>query len=160
MIIDTLSEARLYFNMHPGMEAAFAFLQDAVHTDPEPGEYEIDGRKVYAIVADCVAKEPEDIRLEAHKKYIDIQFALRGEDRIGWSPLNECTNVEHVYDSEIDVELYTDTPQDWFVLKADMFCVLFPQDAHAPLAGTGTSKKVVVKVAVQSSRLKGSGGTR
>ena len=160
MIIDTLSEARLYFNMHPGMEAAFAFLRDAVHTDPEPEEYEIDGRDVYAIVSDCVAKKQEDVRLEAHKKYIDIQFALRGEDRIGWSPLNECTNVEQVYNSAKDVELYTDAPQDWFVLKAGIFCIFFPQDAHAPLAGTGSSKKIVVKVAVQSSGRKGSGRIR
>lgn len=128
------------------MEAAFAFLQDAIKTDPEPGEYEIDSRDVYAIVADCVAKEPEDVRLEAHKEYIDIQFSLRGEDRIGWAPLNKCTNVDYVYDSENDVALYTDTPQDWFALKADRFCVLFPQDAHAPLAGAGPSKKIVVKV--------------
>ena len=148
MIIDTLSEARVYFDVHHGMEAAFAFLRDAIHADPEPGEYEIDGRDVYAIVADCVAKEPEDVRLEAHKKYIDIQFSLHGEDRIGWSPLSECTNVEQAYDSNNDVELYTDTPKDWFLLRDATFCVLFPQDAHAPLAGTGTSKKVVVKVAV------------
>jgi biofilm protein TabA len=155
MIVDTLNEARSYFDMHPGMEAAFTFLRDAVRTDPEPGEYEIDGRDVYAIVQDCVAKEPEDVRLEAHKKYIDIQLSLHGEDRIGWSPLNECTNVDHVYDPANDVELYTDTPQDWFMLKAEVFCILLPQDAHAPLAGTGPSKKVVVKVAVPNSKLNG-----
>ena len=71
MIIDTLSEARSYFDMHPGLEAAFAFLRDAVRTDPDPGEYGIDGRDVYAIVQDCVAKEPKDVRLETHKKYMN-----------------------------------------------------------------------------------------
>ena len=93
MIVDTLNEARSYFDMHPGMEAAFTFLRDAVRTDPEPGEYEIDGRDVYAIVQDCVAKEPEDVRLEAHKKYIDIQLSApwRGSNRlVAVKRMHEC----------------------------------------------------------------------
>ena len=39
-------------------------------------------------------------------------------------------------------------PAAWFPLGRGQFAVFFPDDAHAPLAATGSLHKVVIKVEV------------
>ncbi|MBU1084636.1 MAG: YhcH/YjgK/YiaL family protein [Candidatus Omnitrophota bacterium] len=146
MVIDQLQNAAKYYPTHPGFEAAFCFLQQAVRHEPEEGEYEISGLDVYAIVSCCEGKGAENAKLETHKTYIDIQFCLCGTDTIGWRAAADCTQPEGPHSSEKDIRFFADEPVSRFVLKDETFCVLYPEDAHAPLAGAGKCKKVVVKV--------------
>ncbi len=43
---------------------------------------------------------------------------------------------------------FADRPETWFAVKPGSFAIFYPQDAHAPLAGTGETRKAVMKVAV------------
>ena len=79
----------------------------------------------------------------------DIQFCFEGNDYIGWSPAGEKLSVSQPYDSEKDVEFYSDTPIEWFNLSGNTFCIFFPEDAHAPLSVTGNLRKMVIKVGVK-----------
>ena len=52
------------------------------------------------------------------------------------------------YDSENDFELFHDTPTTYFSLTPGEFVVFLPQDAHAPLIGSGELRKIIFKIAI------------
>jgi beta-galactosidase beta subunit len=43
---------------------------------------------------------------------------------------------------------FADRPETWAAVEPGSFVILYPQDAHAPLAGAGEIRKAVVKVAL------------
>jgi YhcH/YjgK/YiaL family protein len=66
---------------------------------------------------------------------------------MGWSPLAACRQALP-FDASKDVGLCNDISASWVLVPQGSFALFFPEDAHAPLAGTGKVKKAVVKVAV------------
>lgn len=151
MILDKLENASLYFGYNPRMKAGFDFLLKHRDGNIENGEHEIDGRNVYAIAMDATTREQKDAIWEAHRKYIDIQFIVRGEERMGWTHLNHVRdNVTSPYNDEKDYELYSGNGT-WFEVKAGEFAVFGPTDVHAPVIrfnGVENVRKIVIKVAV------------
>lgn len=148
MIIDTLEQADRYTALHPEFARAFDFLRNAPLSDLKPGRHEIDGDGLFAIVATDEGRGRDRAKLEAHRRYIDIQYVVGGSEVIGWSGLERCGDIESPYDAQNDVALFRDPPVTWVDLAPGSFAVFFPEDAHAPLAGSQTVIKVVVKVAV------------
>ncbi len=148
MIVDRLENAAVYHPMLPLLAEGFAFLQRPDLASLPPGKTPIDGDRLFAIVADDEGRGRERAMLEAHRRYLDIQYVVSGTDEIGWLSLDDCERVKLPYDAEKDVALYFDRPATWLVLPADTFAIFLPQDAHAPLAGSGHVHKVVVKVAL------------
>jgi biofilm protein TabA len=149
MVLDRLENAGRYAPLHPGLAKALDHLEGIdVHALPL-GEHEIDGRRLYMSVSEDQGRGREGARLEAHRKYIDIQVAVTGHEVVGWKNVNECTDADGAFDEERDVVLFSDEPDAWIGVRPGSFVILFPEDAHAPLAGEGTLHKVVVKVQVE-----------
>jgi YhcH/YjgK/YiaL family protein len=148
MIIDRIENAPLYFGIHPRFGKAFEFVQGRSSNELKEGRHEIDGKDIYALAAFPEGAGRGKAKLEAHRKYIDIQISLKGEDVIGWRPKEECRVVAEKYDAGKDLEFFSDVPASWFGVKPGHFVIFFPGDAHAPLAGEGKLHKLVVKVAV------------
>ena len=146
MIIDSLARLFRYCSADPGFAAAEAFLFSRDLSTLQDGEYPIDGKNVFAVVQTCRGREYSP--LEAHRDYTDIQIVIEGEDSIGWLPLEKCSTVKISYNKDKDIAFYDDTPAVWLTLNAGYFAVFFPEDAHAPLAGEGTVKKIIIKVRV------------
>jgi biofilm protein TabA len=157
MILDTLATADRYANLHPSFARAFAYLREANWTqllsavqaaEPPSTRHSIDGDRMYVSI-DCLeGRGREGARLEAHRRYIDIQFTIDGDEEIGWKPLADCALTSIAYDQAKDVMFFRDRPDSWLSLPAGRFAIFFPDDAHAPLAGRGTLKKAIVKIAV------------
>jgi len=93
----------------------------------------------------------EGAYFEAHKKYIDVQLCVMGEEAIGVAKLEDCTMVKTPYDAQKDLIFFDDAVKQWVDLSGDRCIILFPDDAHAPLGGTGLLKKIVVKIAVYAA---------
>jgi biofilm protein TabA len=87
-------------------------------------------------------------RLEAHRRYIDIQYTIHGDEEIGWSPLAACTAPAGPFDATKDIIFFDDAPSSWLSVPRGSFAIFFPEDAHAPLAGRGALTKAIVKIAV------------
>jgi YhcH/YjgK/YiaL family protein len=148
MVFDHIQNAHLYYALHPRFEKAFEFLKKTdLHALP-PGNYEIDGDEIYVIIAHQDGTPKENIKLEAHRKFIDIQMTLNGEFPVRWKALSECKNRATEYDAENDFELFSDEEDFTMHIEARKFAVFFPDDAHAPLPPVGAVHKAVVKVAV------------
>ncbi|MFA5239064.1 MAG: YhcH/YjgK/YiaL family protein [Phycisphaerae bacterium] len=149
MIIDRLENAYLYAGVSAKVKAGLEILKDENISTKKDGRYEVNGDELYYIVQRYTTKPIEQGRLEAHKKYIDIQFAAVGEELIGHYLLGQL-NVETPYDEAKDVAFY-EVPEkiNTIRLTEGTFCILFPQDGHMPSCqfnGPSNVVKVVVKV--------------
>ena len=148
MLIDHLQNADRYAPLHSGFAGGFAFLRRADLAQLPEGRHEIDGDRVFAIVSRGQGQGRQQSLPEAHRRYIDIQFVIGGEDCIGWMPISDCQRVSSRYDAEKDLALFSDRPATWLAVSPGTFAVFYPEDAHAPLAADGPVHKTVVKVAV------------
>jgi YhcH/YjgK/YiaL family protein len=103
---------------------------------------------VFALINRDPGRGRGGARLEAHRKYIDIQFLVAGSEEIGWRPTAECRQVAEKYDASRDIMFFSDLSEAWINLPVGKFMIFYPDDAHAPLASTGDNVKAVIKVAV------------
>ena len=147
MILDTLANAARYAQMHAGFARAFEFLATTDVAALAPGRHEIDGDRLYVSIDDKDGRGEEGARLEAHRRYIDIQYTIDGDELIGWMPLARCQAPDGPFDEKKDVVLFADRPTTWVAVPPGSFTIFFPHDAHAPLAGHGRLKKAIVKIA-------------
>ena len=148
MILDGLHLHRRYEKLHPGFAAAFTALQDPDLASREPGLYALDGKRLSLIIGKDDGRGRDGAKLEAHRRYIDIQFDIAGNEVLGWRSLAECKHVIKAYSEEDDLMFFDDPAESWFKVPPGKFAIFFPDDAHAPLAGQGQLHKAVMKVAV------------
>jgi len=147
MILDTLQNAARYAGLKAGCSEAFGFLdQPGLESLPD-GKYEISGDRVYAIVDRTQGRKVSDGQLEGHRKYLDIQYVISGEESMGWRPAAGLPSAV-AYDEKRDLEFFEGEPESIVRVPAGCFAVFLPTDAHLPLIGEGPIHKVVVKVAV------------
>lgn len=151
MILDVLENAHRYLALHQGFAQAFAFLRRPDLKELPVDTYEIDGKRVYAMVAKELGRKKEDALLETHERYIDIQLVLAGTDTMGWRPKSLCLQSAGAYDPETDLQFFTDEPDVWLPTQSGAFAIFFPEDAHMPLISSGQIHKVIVKIAVNQT---------
>jgi YhcH/YjgK/YiaL family protein len=149
VVIDKLENAYLYAGLSAEIKKGLEVLKDRKLSAKKDGRYEIDGDNLYYLVQQYTTRPIEEGRLEAHKKYIDIQFAAEGEEVIGHCFSGQL-DIREPYDEAKDVAFYK-VPEKINTVKLSkgMFCILFPQDGHMPgcqLNGPSNVVKVVVKV--------------
>jgi len=128
-------------------DKAFAFLKEHDFKTMAKGRYPIDGDNVYATITEDSSKDFNKTNWESHRKYIDVQSVITGEEKIGVYPVSKAT-ITKVYDETRDVanysadgKLYSATPGTFFIF--------FPTDAHRPNITPGGNlvvKKIVIKV--------------
>lgn len=146
MIIDSIENSYLYKGVSPSIEKALLYLIETDFTKMD-GEYEIEGRDIYAIVNRYKTKDPKDCKLEGHRKYIDVQYMVYGSEKMGYAPL-EKQQIATEYDGEKDL-MFFEGDASFTDFKKGMFAVLYPKDLHMPGVGSGDEVlKVVVKVKV------------
>ena len=126
MILDRLENSGRYSAVHRGFAAAFGFLRQKDLGMLPPGRHEVDGDRLYAIVVKDHGRGRQEAKLEAHRNYIDIQYAYAGEDLIGWRAVTSCAMVAQAFDDEKDAELYADEPHAWIATPPGTFAVFFP----------------------------------
>ncbi len=147
MIFDKIENADLYKGINTRIAKALAYLQATNFSNLTPGKYEIDGDNIFAIISEYFTKDESKELMEAHCRYIDIQYMAEGAENIGVTTFTDQQPVK-LYDEENDYMLYKE-PYTLTLLKQGMFGIFFPDDIHMPGISTGNSakvKKVVVKV--------------
>jgi biofilm protein TabA len=153
MVLDTLARCDRYASLHPAFVRAFEFLTHAdwaelVSECASAEGHDLDGDRLYVSIDRTDGRGREGARLEAHRRYIDIQLTIEGHEEIGWKPLADCTQPAGAFDATKDIGFFSDRPESWLLLPAGHFAIFFPDDAHAPLAGRGSLQKAIVKIAV------------
>ncbi len=149
MIADIIENAQNYYNLGKNFEKGFEFLKTTDLKNLENGRYEIDGDNIFVSIQDYQTKQENEGKFEAHKKYADIQFIIKGEEKIGYTNIKNCTPTTF-YDDTNDI-IFLDGTGDFIKAKENTFLVFFPQDAHMPCISVNNPeyvKKAVVKVRI------------
>lgn len=147
MIIDLLSNARLYTSLNARFKTAFDYLKETDLINLPLGRYELDGKNCFVNVEEYETKERDRGKWEAHREYIDIQCVVKGEEKIGVTNIRQLTPVCE-YNSEKDICFFSGDG-DFLVLREGNFMLLFPEDAHMPCIAVqrpSLVKKAVVKI--------------
>ncbi len=148
MIFDTLENVKNYEGLGL-VSTALEFLAKTDFKSMDLGRYELDGDNIYYMVQEYCT-DPDKTVSEAHKKYIDIQFMVEGEEIIGIAPIS-CEKTETQAIPENDVWFY-ECKTELLTLFSGSFMVLYPNDLHCPGVATNGKamkcRKVVVKVKV------------
>jgi YhcH/YjgK/YiaL family protein len=147
MIIDKLDNITCYYGLGDRMKKALEYLENTDLDELQPGKYNIDNDEIYVMVSEYDTKAVEDALWEAHKNYIDIQYMVKGSEKMGY------TNVDNIeitieYNTEKDI-LFGTAKGDFVTVEQGMFIVFAPQDGHMPSISVENPervKKVVVKV--------------
>lgn len=137
----------------PFIRQCLSAIRDFDFNSVSDGKYELCG---CTMSVESPATEPEKERkLEGHKKFIDIQFEIKGSE--------EWIGVESIFDSPRALESYEDRDLYFFESHREMeskvyftegrFAVFFPEDLHRPLCqgrkGKEILRKAVMKVPVE-----------
>jgi YhcH/YjgK/YiaL family protein len=146
MILDHLDRAEAYAPLHPLFETAFALLRKLDPETLEAGPLEVDAAGIEGIVADDNGTGREGVTLEAHRRHIDVQYVVSGAAEMGWAARAHCIRSAEPYDADGDAELFDNPPTAWVTVPPTHFAIFLPDDAHAPVAGTGPARRVILKL--------------
>jgi len=151
MIWDTIEQLASYKGLDANLDRA---IDHALRVDLAGlplGRHEIDGTTIFAISERYTTKDPAEAKLEAHRRYADIQLILGGRERMGIAPLASVVEAEP-YDADRDVAFYKGEFV-WMPFDAGTCAIYLPQDAHAPGLspedGPNEVRKVVLKVLLE-----------
>lgn len=150
-----LDDTARYEWIHAAFPKAFAFLKRPDLATLPVGRYDIDGEKCYAMIQECepVAHwEKKPLKLEYHRRYIDIQFPIGNEETFGnYFLSDEERKTLTGFDVAKDVGFLERVT--WADSIRPGECVIFfpGTGAHAPcleLDGAKKIRKAVIKVLV------------
>jgi YhcH/YjgK/YiaL family protein len=147
MIIDKIENAHLYKNISERISKSFEYIRTTDLKNLPTGRYPIDGENIFALVSEYKTKSESEGKLEAHRKYIDVQYVISGEELMGYVPLGNQQILEP-YKEENDIVFYTGD-KSFTKVSEGMFAIFFPEDVHMPGISTGKIsdvKKLVIKV--------------
>lgn len=145
MVIDDVSRLGLYGPLVPGLEQVAAFLERPDLSSLPDGRYELKGGGYVNLQTVCGKSSGEAV-LESHRKMIDVQVPLSGDETIGYASLGRLT--EAIYDASSDISFHKERPDSLLNVRRGMFAVFFPQDSHAPCIAEGPLRKAVFKIPV------------
>jgi YhcH/YjgK/YiaL family protein len=148
MIFDTLDNHARYAGLGYNLPAALKFLLENDLTSLPPGRMDIDGDNLYALVQEYVTKPAEQGMWEAHRKYIDVQYIVSGQERMGVANLRTMQLGEYVPEKDFQPMRGRGNYLDVF---AGSFVIFFPEDGHMPglcVNAPEAVRKVVLKVKI------------
>ena len=128
-------------------DKAFAYLRDTNLLTLTNGRHNIDGDNVYALVTEAPSKDCDKTAFESHKNYIDLQYVISGEEKMGRTSV-ESLKVDKAYNERADIAYYIGDGKIYTV-QQNGFLLFFPGEAHRPNitpGGNKVVKKVVIKI--------------
>jgi biofilm protein TabA len=112
------------------------------------GKHTIDGELMFALVQEPLTGDTP--YLESHETYIDLQYLVAGEEKIGfYRAVKEFEVVDHMPEAK-DITFYRhDEIETAIILQPGMFAIFFPNDLHRPCCSATAGmkiKKIVIKI--------------
>ena len=149
MVIANIKNAARYNNLYPHFKDAFAFLK-TLSEDSTEDSFVFDGFRghITSLETSDFSSDGAPKNAEAHKEYLDIHYVIKVAEAIGYADIDKLCPVTE-YDSKADYLLLKGEMQKIRLGEGD-FCIVFPEDAHAPgmSAGENCVKKAVVKIRI------------
>ncbi|MGB5793399.1 YhcH/YjgK/YiaL family protein [Poseidonibacter sp.] len=138
-------------------QTAFDYLSNIQNEsfDIKDGECikEMINDEMFVLKQAYITKNREDCFFESHKKYIDIQYMLKGEEIMDVCNLEDLEILKD-YDDKTDFIKYKGKEKNIssLLIKENELAIFYPQDAHQPCIKTNQNKliyKAVIKIPVK-----------
>ncbi|MEF3309219.1 YhcH/YjgK/YiaL family protein [Paenibacillus sp. GYB004] len=114
------------------------------------GKYELNGRRMHTSIKTTTTRAAADQKAESHRTYIDIQYVISGEEKIGVVPWSSSLQIARDDLDTRDVAFYDKVEQElWLHQKPGMYAVFFPADVHRPCCSVdreGPVRRMVIKI--------------
>ncbi|WP_165443957.1 YhcH/YjgK/YiaL family protein [Lachnoclostridium sp. Marseille-P6806] len=124
------------------VEQAISFLGNLDRTKLQPGRFTVND-DFYYTVQEYDTRESAECRLESHRKYIDIQWIIRGTEEIDIAPTSTLQR-KTPYDPEKDIEFWNEPVRmAQIVLREEGYAVFYPGDAHRGCVKVGKSCRIL-----------------
>ncbi|HUI29906.1 MAG TPA: YhcH/YjgK/YiaL family protein [Candidatus Acidoferrales bacterium] len=152
MISDSLENLNKYQQIIPHSKEICDYLNTTNIFSLAVGKYPIAGDSAFILIQEYLTKADAEKKWESHRKYIDIQIVLDGQEIMGYSPAPSLKSKDG-YNEEKDITFYEDDSWEHsrlFVPK-NYFCLFFPEDAHKPglrVLKDESVKKAVIKASI------------
>lgn len=152
MVFDKIENLEKYGEIQPFAERIKKFICQAEEENLPQGCYNLCGNQLFALVQVYETKEFDMGRMEAHKKYADLQYILEGEERV-YVDFTENLELEEDRTPEADILFFTKGKNKaYHILGMGTFGYYAPQDAHMPCIKNIEKKlvkKIVFKIAIK-----------
>ena len=121
---------------------------EAIDDSTEDGRITVDGDNIFINLSAYTNKNVDECAYESHRRYIDIQYVVKGREFIDLCPADELEVTEDRLDTD-DIAFFKNGEA---FSRADLtegvFVVIFPEEAHRPcVAPDGKGVKVRKAVA-------------
>jgi len=126
MIVDRIDHAADYAALLPHLSDAIQTIQST--PDMDGSRHFFEGG--YVMCQRGQTKPLQNASFEAHRRYIDVFILMEGREIVLWNRLDHMQETA-AYDPEKDKQPL-EGKGSMLELLPGMFCVLFPDDAHAP----------------------------
>lgn len=147
MILDSLDKLSSYSSI-PCIDLIIQWLENTDLDKLDYGRHILKGDSLYVNCDWQDARSKESVSLEIHKKYIDIQIPLSGDELMGYTPASMLGKEVSPYDDNRDAAFYQAPAQNYFLVSKGMFAVFFPGEGHAPAISPKGIRKLVFKLKI------------
>ena len=142
MIICPWKDIKKYAPLLPGIEEAFDAVNALESYEPQTCSLS-DGNRFMVNVGTTIAPDVA----EAHRKYMDVQYIVKGKEVMGWADLAKC-EPDGEFDTGKDAGWYNGD-MEFIHVPAGYCYVVYPEDVHMPcryLDEPGDVVKAIVKL--------------
>lgn len=150
MILDYINNCNRYATINERFSSAFHWLNTTNLAKLQLGRYDILEDDVYALVQSYTTCKKEDRIMEAHQKYIDIQYIVSGKEIVYFACDNiDLTLKENLLEDSDSLLYFPNGTYTACHLSPDVFAIYFPNEYHMPCCELGEPydvKKIVIKV--------------
>ena len=126
----------------------FDFIGRTDFSHMPAGRIALDGERVFINLDEPEGTTREEQVLEVHRRYIDIHVPLDAVEEVGWKPLEEIEHFRWRMTRRSTVLFSDDRPRFYASVRPGEFCIVFPEDGHAPAIAPHPFRKLVAKIRV------------
>ncbi len=134
-------------------QEAINYLLNADIKEEDAGKTFVVDDDFYYIVKSYETKDESECKFESHKKYVDIQYMIKGTEAMSLIDVNRVSPTTE-YNEEKDIMFFENPKEECatLTLSGGNFITFYPNDAHRP-SMKAQNKEVILK-AIGKVRIK------
>jgi len=116
------------------LKDALGIIKTTDFSKLDDGVFEVYNKDFYYLISTYkTSKSIDEKPAEAHRRYIDLQYIIYGEEKVGYAYYQNNKIIEQEYSEKKDIELFKKIENEsFFILGKDMYAIFFPVDIHRP----------------------------
>lgn len=150
MVFGNIRDLKDYGYLEAEVLKCFEYAKNHDLLSYEKGSHEIDGDNLFVNIVEYETTTPENRFWEAHRKYLDLHFMLKGPEQIDVNFIDNMEQKEFV-DKDDFLPLEGEANSHVVLTEGD-FLLCYPKDAHRTAVQVNTPaviKKAIFKIKIK-----------